>query len=96
MNIASIKSSLGDEANQRMLLGACADIIVFVVAFSLLNAVLGLALWAWLAWLLASIAAAVGSFAAGLYVQTTGYDCAVNAVAGVRGWFARTTSKVAA
>jgi hypothetical protein len=91
-SFSSIKQAACDEATQRVVLGAITDITVFVIAFSVLNAALSLLLWAWLAWLIASVIAVIGSFAAGVYAQSSGYDHAVSAVASVRGWFSKVMS----
>jgi uncharacterized membrane protein YdbT with pleckstrin-like domain len=90
---AFIASSLSDEPTQREVLGRIAQITVSIASFSLLNAALGIALWAWLAMLIAAVLSWFAGDRANAYMRGTGYDHAVNAVASVRLFFAK---KVAA
>lgn len=89
MNTSTLIASAHDEATQRAALGVIADVTAFIVSFSLLNAVLSLALWAWLAWLIAAVSAVLFSYAAHVYAATSGYDHAVSAVASVKSFFTR-------
>lgn len=85
--INTIGDAVTDENMQRAALGVVSQLIVSFAAFSLLNAALGLALWAWLAALLALIATMFASYFTGRYMRDDGYDHAVNACAWVKGLF---------
>lgn len=95
IKFTDLASSLSDEATQRNVVAFVTATIASWAVLSVVYACVAYVLWAWLAFVIAALAAIVTGKHVAAYMQGSGYDHAVNAVASVRGFFAR-RSEVAA
>lgn len=103
MNVASIKASaqstyvsatesLSDEATQRTVLGYIAATVVSYAVASITFTVLSYLLWAWLSFVIATLAAYLVAVPVMAYTRADGYDHAVNACASVLTFFRKVRS----
>lgn len=91
MNVSfnTITSSLSDEATQRNVVAFVTASIASWAVLSVAYACVAYVLWAWLAFVIAALAAIVTGQHVARYMKVDGYTHAVNAVASVRGFFAK-------